>query len=52
MIFSILIILFIGIIAFFHFVQGFFSATISAMICVLAAVLAVSYDETVCQPAA
>jgi hypothetical protein len=47
MVFSIIIILFIGIIAFFHYVQGFFSATISAMICILAAVLAVSYDETV-----
>jgi uncharacterized membrane protein required for colicin V production len=47
MVFSIFIILFIGIITFFHYVQGFFSATISAMITVLAAVLAVSYDEPV-----
>jgi hypothetical protein len=47
MVFSLVIILFIGIITFFHYVQGFFSATISAMIAVLAAVMAVSYDETV-----
>jgi len=47
MVFSILLILFIGVIAYFHFVQGFFSAAISAMITVLAAVLAVSYHETV-----
>jgi uncharacterized membrane protein required for colicin V production len=46
MVFSIVIILLIGLIAFFHYVQGFFSATLSAMITVLAAVLAVSYDET------
>ena len=47
MVFSIIIILFIGIIAFFHYVQGFFSATISAMLVILSAVLAVSYHETV-----
>ena len=47
MFFSILVILFIGIIAFFHYVQGFFSATISAIITVLAAALALGYHETV-----
>jgi len=47
MVFSLLVILFIGIIAFFHYVQGFFSATISAMITVIAAALALGYDETV-----
>src|SRR5258708_17823784 len=47
MVLSIIIILFIGVIAFFHYVQGFFSATISAMITILAAVIAVSYHENV-----
>jgi uncharacterized membrane protein required for colicin V production len=47
MVFAILIGIFIGVVAFFHYVQGFFSATISAMIAVIAAVMAVSYQETV-----
>jgi hypothetical protein len=47
MVFSIVIILLVALIAYFHFVQGFFSATISAIISVLAALLAVSYTETV-----
>jgi uncharacterized membrane protein required for colicin V production len=47
MIFSILVILIIGIIAFFHYLQGFFSATISAVCAVVAAVLAVSYHEVI-----
>ena len=47
MILSIVLILMIGIIAFFHYTQGFFSATISCMLVVISAVLAVSYDETV-----
>jgi uncharacterized membrane protein required for colicin V production len=47
MVFSILIFIVIAVIAFFHYVQGFFSATLSAMIAVVAAVLALSYDETV-----
>jgi hypothetical protein len=46
-VFSIVVILLIGVVVFFHFVQGFFSAAISAMISVIAAVLAVSYHETV-----
>jgi hypothetical protein len=47
MVFSILIILLLLVVAFFHFVQGFFSATLSAIIAVLAAAIAVSYDEPV-----
>src|SRR3954468_15169402 len=45
MIFSIIIILVIGVIAFFHYVQGFFGAAISAVIAVIAAVMAVSLHE-------
>ena len=47
MIFSIVIILFIALIAYFHYVQGLFSATISAVCAVIAAIIAVSYHETV-----
>src|SRR6476646_2733973 len=47
MVFSIIVILIVAIIAFFHYLQGFFSATISAICAILAAVLAVSYHETV-----
>src|SRR5438067_853723 len=46
MIFSIIILLLVGGIAYYHYAQGFFSATMSAMIAVVAAVLAVSYHET------
>lgn len=34
-------------IAFFHYTQGFFSAAISAILCLFAAVLAISYHETI-----
>lgn len=47
MIFSIIILLLVGVIAYFHYVQGFFSATISAVIAITSAVLAVSYHETI-----
>jgi hypothetical protein len=47
MVFSILVILLVGVVAFFHYVQGFFSATISAFIAAIAAIMAVSYHETV-----
>ncbi|MCS7034594.1 MAG: hypothetical protein NZ561_11485 [Phycisphaerae bacterium] len=47
MIFSIIIILLIGGIAYFHYVQGCFSATLSAICAAFAAVLAVGYHETV-----
>lgn len=46
MFFSIFLILIILLVAFVHYVQGFFSATISAVLAVFAAVLAVSYHET------
>ena len=45
MIFNILIIAAIGGIAYFHYAQGFFSATISTICAIIAAVLAVSYHE-------
>lgn len=34
-------------VAFFHYTQGFFSAAISAILCIFAAVLAISYHETI-----
>jgi hypothetical protein len=49
MIFSILIIAIVGGVAYFHYAQGFFGATISAVAAVLAAVLAVSYHENMVQ---
>lgn len=45
MIFTIIIIAAVGGIAYYHYAQGFFSATISAVIAILAAVLAISYHE-------
>ncbi len=45
MIFSIVILILVLGVAFFHYIQGFFSATVSAMLTVIAAVLAVSYHE-------
>ena len=47
MIFTIIVIAIVGIVTFFHYVQGFFSATLSAVIAIIAAVLAVSYHESV-----
>lgn len=47
MILTSILLLFALAIAFFHYTQGFFSATISAMLTVLSAVLAFSYHETV-----
>ncbi len=47
MIFNILIIAAVGGIAYFHYAQGFFSAFVSAVIAILAAVMAVSYHESV-----
>src|SRR5438270_2361081 len=49
MIFGIIILLFVGGIAFFHFVQGFFSATLSAIFAVIAAAVAISFHENVVQ---
>lgn len=47
MIFSLIVLLMIGVIAFFHYVQGLFSATLSAILTIIAAVFAVSYHEQV-----
>jgi hypothetical protein len=47
MIFSLIVILLLAAIAYFHYTQGLFSAAISAICAVLAAVLAFSYHETV-----
>ena len=46
MVLSIVVILFVGIVAYFNFAQGFFSATLSAVATVLAATLALGYGET------
>ena len=46
-IFAIIIVVLVGVIAFFHYTQGFWSATLSAIIAVIAAVLAIGYHETV-----
>lgn len=45
MVLSIVVIVLVGVIAFYHLTEGFFSALISAISAVLAAVLAVSYTE-------
>src|SRR4051812_24831981 len=47
MILSVIIILLVAGVAYFHYAQGFFSATISATIAVLSAALAVGYHEVV-----
>ena len=39
MIFNIIILVLIGVVAYFHYVQGFFSATFSAVIAIAAAVM-------------
>lgn len=49
MIFSILILALIIAIAFFHYIQGFFSSMISMVLAILAALLAVGYHENVAQ---
>jgi len=46
MIMLVITFLIVGVIVFFHYIQGFFSATISAVIAVFAAVIAFSYHET------
>ena len=45
--FTIIVVLVIGIVAFRHYVEGFFSATISAILCVFSAVLAFSLHEPI-----
>src|SRR4051794_30293863 len=47
MIFSLIVIILLAAIAYFHYTQGLFSAAISAFCAVLAGVLAFSYHETV-----
>lgn len=47
MIFSVILLLLLLGIAYFHYAQGFFGATISAVIAVFAAILAVGYHENV-----
>src|SRR3954471_4850561 len=47
MILSVLIILFVGLIAYFHYVQGFLSGLISAVLAVTCAALAMSFYEPV-----
>lgn len=48
-IFAIVVIILIGLIAFFHWIQGLFSATISAILSVIAAMMAVAYYEPLTQ---
>lgn len=47
MLFAIILIVMIAAIVFFHFLQGFFSATLSAIFAIIAAVFAVSYHEMI-----
>ena len=47
MIFTIVILLMLVAVIFFHYVQGFFSAALSAIFAVIAAVVALSYHETI-----
>src|SRR4051794_11511315 len=47
MIFFIIVLLAVGVIAFFHYIQGFFSATISAVLAAVSALLALSFYEPV-----
>jgi hypothetical protein len=47
MILSLIFLALTGAVAFYHYVQGFFSATISAILVVIAAVVAVGYHELV-----
>jgi hypothetical protein len=46
MVLSIVVILFVLGVAFFHYIQGFFSATLSAILAIVSAVLALSLQET------
>lgn len=47
MIFTLIIVVLVAAIAYFHYIQGLFSATLSAICAVFAAVLAFGYHETV-----
>jgi hypothetical protein len=48
-IFAIVMILVVGVVTFFHLLQGFFSSAISAVLTIVAAVLALSYHEAIAQ---
>src|SRR3954468_24878109 len=45
MLFGVIVLILVGAIAYFHYVQGFFSATISMILAIIAAVVAFSYHE-------
>src|SRR5690242_17610193 len=45
MIFSLVALLLVAVIAFFHYVQGFVSAMFSAVIAIIAAAMAISFHE-------
>jgi hypothetical protein len=47
MVFSIILLVLTLIVGYFHFAQGFFSSTISLILCIFAAVVAVGYHEQV-----
>ena len=47
MIFGLILIVVVGVIAFFHYIQGFFTATLSAILAVISAALAFSFHEPV-----
>lgn len=47
MIFAVIVVILVGVLAYFHYIQGMFSATLSAVCAVFAAVLAFGYHETV-----
>src|SRR3954470_22213085 len=47
MLFSLFVIVFVGIIAYWHYLQGFFSAAISAILAIIAALVALGYQEEV-----
>jgi|SRR5581483_5339710 len=49
MVFQLILLALVGIIAYFHFTQGLFTATISAILAVFAAMMAVSYFEPLAQ---
>jgi hypothetical protein len=45
--FAILLILLVGLVAFFHYIQGFFTAILSVIFAVIAAAVAIGYHETI-----
>src|SRR5689334_22631098 len=45
MLFSLFVIVFIGIIAYWHYLQGFFSSAISAVLAIISALIALGYHE-------